>query len=511
MMDFPLPDGTYIRDVPEGTTRQEIMARLINAGEARRLAPALDPSEGMGEGEKALAGWQKWYHDQILGAKQRLGFASTADVEEMQRRDAPLMQHGAAQAGYAGSAVLNTAATAFIPGLNTMKGAAMLGGVLGATTPTDRYTDPLANIAMGAGFGAGGQVAGRFLSGAPPIRSQLNPIQQANVDLARGKYGMDLPASTVLGNPRLAYMESQLATLPGGGRMQAMLRRPQEQFGEAVMREAGGAGLPTTSTLRAAREGTSLGYGNVYRGKMLELDGTFTQQLDDVWREAQRLLPQHEQDIVRRQIDNIWHKVRPTSPSTVAIEGDVYQRTLRRQLRAATPEEGSMAPVMMRLRAALDEMAQRNLSSSENEAISQLNREWMVQRGLIPMVGRAEARGGTFTPSQLMGEFGTNRGNIGELARIGPILREPPQSGTVPRAVSTAILGGTGYVGSGGDPYMTALAVGGPAAAARILASPAMQRYITQGFGNFSPITRRMIEAASRGGALAAPGLLTYP
>jgi len=160
-MDFPLPDGTYIRNVPEGTTRQEVMARLVNAGQAERLGfAAPDPTEGMSEIDKVRAGWGKFLSEGVMGLRQRLGGVTAQEVEEMNRRDAPLMATGAGKVGYFGSALAHTAPTAFIPGANTLAGSAAIGAGLGAITPTERTEDPLANVLRSAAFGIGGQAVG---------------------------------------------------------------------------------------------------------------------------------------------------------------------------------------------------------------------------------------------------------------------------------------------------------------------------------------------------------------
>jgi hypothetical protein len=97
---------------------------------------------------------------------------------------------------------------------------------------------------------------------------------------------------------------------------------------------------------------------------------------------------------------------------------------------------------------------------------------------------------------------------MGELARIGPMLREPPQSGTATRQlVGGALLGGPAYAMTG-SPEVAVAGLAMPWMGARALSSPAMQRYLAGGFGNLTARQREMITAAARGGALTTPGLL---
>jgi len=506
--NFPLPDGTYITDVPEGTTRAEIAALLINSGQAHRLGyTAPDPAEGMSEIDKVRAGWGKFIMENVTGVRQRLGSATTQDVEEMHARDRPLMETTAGKAGYYGSALGHGAAAGLIPGVNTLAGSTALGAGFGLAQPTTRYEDPAANMIRSAGFGAIGQMAGRVASGAPIVTNRNPPATQNLVDLATKKYGIDLPTSVRAGSPRAGYVESQLATLPGGGAMQTALTRPQEQLAQAVMREAGAAGPATSETLRLAQEATKKGYQNIWRGQNVAIDGTFTTELSAAWSKAQRMLPKADQRVVRAQINNIWDKAAPASPTQMVIPGDVYQMMLRGEIRSAMPAQGPLRTALKDVMKALDGAANRSVGKSGGAALKDLNTEYAIQKELANLIPAAESRGGRFTPSGLLPRVGQFPGNISELAKIGPLLREPPQSGTATRAiVSGALLGGPAFLAGGALTAAAGLAA--PFGASQLLSRPWMQRYLAEGFGSISPMQRELITTGTRAGALAAPSLL---
>jgi hypothetical protein len=88
-----------------------------------------------------------------------LGLASQNEVDDTKKRDAQLMDTGAGMAGNIGANLL----TALIPGGNTVKGAALIGGGLSALQPTATGESRLQNAATGAGLGAGGAVAGKMI------------------------------------------------------------------------------------------------------------------------------------------------------------------------------------------------------------------------------------------------------------------------------------------------------------------------------------------------------------
>lgn len=513
-MDVPLPDGTVVTGVPEGTSRHEVYARVAMAGGgAHFLDPKdiPDPAQGMGTLEKVRAGWGKFLSDTAQGVSQRLGGATTADVEATRRRDAPLMSTTAGQVGYGASAIGHGVATAVIPGAMTLKGATAIGSGLGAAIPTGEMEDPLANVIKGGLFGLGGQAAGKVLSGAPLLKNNLNPTQQALVDEATGKFGLSLPASARTGNQRMAYVESQLATLPGGGSMQAAIRKPQEQLAELVMEQAGHKGPATAETLKLAQQNTQRGYGNIWRGKTLEIDGQLTTDLSNAWAKAQRMLPADKAQVVRNQIDNIWDKSFPTSQTTMGISGDVYQAGLRSELRlAGAGKDNPLGHALNDVKKALDKWANRHVGTSEAEALKQLNREYAIQKQIGGLIPAAEARGGTFTPSGLLPAVGDFPGDVGRLAKIGPMLREPPNSGTATRSlISMGVMGGGPLLASGGSLLPAAAGLAAPAVASRTLSAGPVQRYMAQGFGNMTPRQREMIAAAARGGVLGGPGLLS--
>jgi len=140
-----------------------------------KTSASYDPTEGMSTYEKVMAGVGKGMTDIYRGGKQLFNIGDQdklqQEIEESRRLDAPLM---ATKSGFvgniAGQAAL-AAPTAFIPGVNTLTGAALLGGTTGAFQPTLSTDENINNIALGAVGGAAGKkvadVVGRVLKGAP--------------------------------------------------------------------------------------------------------------------------------------------------------------------------------------------------------------------------------------------------------------------------------------------------------------------------------------------------------
>lgn len=502
-----LPEGEFVRAVHKKLYSDVPYQDFLKQVD---FSQKVDPTADMSTTDKLRAGAGKFMYDVGRGVSQRLGGMTPQQVDQANALDAPLMNTGAGMAGYAGGALATSLPLAMLPGANTALGSIGYGALSGAAMPTGANESPEMNTLMGGGAGLLGVGLGKVLSGAAPLANRNNPATQNLVDLATTKYGIDLPASTRTGNKTLSYLESQSAQLPGGGSMQQAIRKPQEQLAEQVMRQAGGQGTATQATLDAAKASTQKGYQNIWSGATVGVDAQLGVDLDKAWKSAQRMLSDKDAQIVRNQIDNIWDKAQAVKGSKTALEipGDVYQMGLRPELRNSMPADGPLKHALSQVQKALDGAANRSLGKSGSTVVKDLNREYAIQKAIGPLIPAAEARGGTFTPSGLLGPLGQFSGDVGELAKIGPLLREPPNSGTVTRGIMAGGLLGLPGMAAGGLPgAAAALAVPYAAnvGASRLLSSPAVQKYLSQGFGSLTDAEKRLVQIAVQSGALSTP------
>lgn len=167
-----LHDGTRL-EFPDGTDPAIIQRTVRSVLAQRAPEPASDPGkelrrrtvDQMSPLEAALAGAGKAVYDAGRGAGQMLGLVSQRDVDESRRLDAELMDSTAGKVGNVAGNVAMAVPTAFVPGANTMTGAAAAGGIMGALQPVAGDESRLGNAALGAGAGAAGVAAGRALAG----------------------------------------------------------------------------------------------------------------------------------------------------------------------------------------------------------------------------------------------------------------------------------------------------------------------------------------------------------
>lgn len=144
--------------------------------DAYAQSQSFDPTEGMSTFDKLAAGAGKGMVDLYRGTKQLLNIGDQAklrqEIEQSRKLDAPLMN---TKAGFVGNLVgqgVALAPAAFIPGVNTLAGAAALGGGTGLLQPTLSNAETAQNVGFGAAGGAAGQrVAnslGRLMRGRAP-------------------------------------------------------------------------------------------------------------------------------------------------------------------------------------------------------------------------------------------------------------------------------------------------------------------------------------------------------
>lgn len=219
-MDVRLPDGTIIKNVPDGTSKADLVAKLQRNGMAvpsewlaatptpKPQIPQADPSEGgstiqvynpfgknldtglkVGQAtNRALAGIGSGLDDLKTGVGQRLGFIDQASVDEKKRLDAPLK---ATTAGTVGNVIGKVAVglpAAFVPGANTLTGAGLIGGAQGVFEPTASDESVARNALLGAGAGVGGVVLGRVLrAGYQGVKGLIEPFTEAGQNRIAGR------------------------------------------------------------------------------------------------------------------------------------------------------------------------------------------------------------------------------------------------------------------------------------------------------------------------------------
>lgn len=182
------PDGKRFEvTAPDGASQDEVLAYAQSQFKPKAEKP-LDPTEGMTGSQKFLAGMGKGFVDLGRGTKQMLGFASQQDIDDARKMDAPLMSTGAGAFGHIAGQVAASVPAMFVPGANSVAGAAAVGGALNALQPTEEGDSRLKNAALGAAFGGGAQAVVGKLAGAAASKlanAEVQAAQQATRNAPR--------------------------------------------------------------------------------------------------------------------------------------------------------------------------------------------------------------------------------------------------------------------------------------------------------------------------------------
>lgn len=262
------PDGSVHKfEGPDDATPQQIESFAAQQFGGAREEERYDPTEGMSGGEKFLAGVGMGMTNVGRGVGQAVGLVDRADIEEARRLDAALGKTGAGMAGNVVGTVAAYAPTAFIPGANTMAGAAAIGAGSGFLAPSTSTRETITNTALGgtlapATLGAiravpaitqgtralvepftrGGQanIAGRTLATFAGNRQAADDAAAAMLAGRAEVAGVQNTAGELSGNAGIAQLERTLRQNPEVA--QAMTERLQANRGALLQAVQGVAG-----------------------------------------------------------------------------------------------------------------------------------------------------------------------------------------------------------------------------------------------------------------------------
>lgn len=209
------------------------------------------PTLNMTTTEKVLAGAGKAFMDVKRGVGQLIGTESQADIDEAKRTDAPLMDTTAGKVGNIGGNVAIALPAMFVPGANTVAGAALTGAAQGFVQPVADGESRLKNTAIGGAAGAGGVVAGRTLAaGAKGAKALVEPFTAKGRDAIAARtlerFGVaadDVAQAT--SNPTITGARTTMAE---------QITRPEAAAGAARLQDSLRALDPEIAAKMTARE-----------------------------------------------------------------------------------------------------------------------------------------------------------------------------------------------------------------------------------------------------------------
>lgn len=197
--------------------------------------------------------------------------------------------------------------------------------------------------------------------------------------------------------------------------------------------------------------------------------------------DSSRMAGEQVSQQVQSAIDALFDQA-VTGPNGVTIPGAAYQ-AFDSQLGSIMKGGGAPAHFLGNVQSAVRRAMDDSISPEDAQAWQRLRAEYGNRKTLAPLV--AKASDGPISPPQVMGAVTNSksskermasgtRGELGELARIGQRMKEPPSSGTSERTVMAALMGGGAVV----DPVSGGLTALGLNALARGMDSKALARFM---------------------------------
>jgi hypothetical protein len=339
--------------------------------------------------------------------------------------------------------------------------AAGAGGATTAATGDPRYGMAV-SLATPLAAGAAG-MAGRALE-----NSVIGGISKPDAELgqlALSKYNIPIGAPDLTDNTLIRIGADQAGKLPFSGARPAAAAK-QAAWQGAIANEMGEPGSTsfTPDVMNAAKSRIGQVFNDAAASTSIPPDETsvLSQGLAKILPDASQVLTEAELKPLALQIDNINSLI---AKGNGTLSGDAYQALTRAKAPLDLAESSTnpnVAHYAGMIRDELEDAFQRSAPPEVRDALSQARYQYRIMRTIDPLV--AGSRDGNITPDAFMqkvltasrrfdsptgGMAYTGGGNIGELARIGKLMRAAPQTGTADRMlVNLMAAGGTGAIGA---------------------------------------------------------------
>jgi len=498
----------------ERRSRGELTTPIADVMEADRR----DPSSGMSKVDRMRAGAGKAMVDMGMGAGQLLGIVPQSEIDEQAKRDAPLMNRGEAKAGYVASGLISSLPTAAIPGVNTIPGAALLGGAMGGVQPVPTGDSRARNALIGALGGAAGQAVGNTFSRINrPVQSTL-PSELRDLATKAKTYGIPLDAADMTGSRPLKVLRSVFESMPLTADAQAGINEAKRQaFNRATLSEVGEqATKATPDVLNSARARIGGEFERLTKGNKIALGDDFLDALMKVDASRNEFTSPSVSTAVNKGLELLARSEKQGR----TISGADYQKIRSTLGKAADDAFGArnseLGQALKTIKRALDSEAANSLSAADRTAWQEASRQWqnlkVLEKAAAPT--SADAVAGNVSPAKLAQAlmsadkqgytYGTRGDAMSDLARIGQafVKEQIPNSGTAERSFWQRMMENPlKAIWQGG--------VGGISRPAQMaINSPAGQRYLSMGMLPESQRLAIAAELAKRGlvgGTIAAP------
>jgi hypothetical protein len=372
------------------------------------------------------------------------------------------------------------------PGLQVV-GAGTGAAAQGVTRESGGGTGAQIGAGLAGSFAPSAAISGipAAISGIASSRSRFNPLQvpEARKEIARQArdMGIDLSPAQLSDSRFLKWTQSMLRSVPFTG-AQGRYQQQVGQFNKALTRTVGeNADSLTPEVNAAAKARQSAMYDDLTARTAVKVDDSLIKRLSSIADGAK--INSDAKRAVDEAIDALYAQA-TTGKGGVVIPGEAFQ-AFDSQLGGMIKSGGPLSYHLGMVQGAVRNALEKSISTKDADMWRQLRREYGARKTLTPLIGKAE--GGMIPPAQVMGAAMTGnaakeamatgrRGDIGTLARVGQLIKEPPSSGTAERSLVGGILGGAAYI----DPVTGGLTAIGLNLLSRGLDSRSLARLMIQ-------------------------------
>lgn len=439
---------------PFGTMVQRPLG-IVGAAAYDFLAPHLGLDRLTPEQRADLTGAGAQPEEQGVGPRIVSGIGSAIGVDPSKVEATPAEK--VVRAATAGAVTAGAVAPAVAPVL-----AGAVGGATGnvAAQNVPEWAKPVAELAgnvVGAGTVGAATTAQRVARGAV---SDVSAADAALAQTARDKYKIPVDANDLSSNSLYRIAADQASKLPFSG-AKAAADAKQSAWQGAIAKEMGeNATAFTSDVMDRAKTRIGAEFDRVARTTSIDAPSVNTMigDLATIERDMNMVLPTNELPKIKAQLDNI---IDVAAKQGGTVSGNSYQALTRKGAPLDLAERSTdpnVRHVAGQIRDALDDAFVRSASPADQAALVQAKYQYRIMRTVDQLA--AKSRDGNITPegfraavvsasrrfdSPTGGIAYTGGGNIGELSKIGQLMRTPPQTGTADRGlINLLALGGTG-------------------------------------------------------------------
>lgn len=385
------------------------LAQKVTEAQARD-AEQFSPVKDMSGPQRVAAGAGKLVSDMGLAMQQAMPGSSVnrASVDEVKRRDAPLMSTPGGKLGYGLGAAGVGVPMMLAPGANTIAGASLYGGAMGGLSPVGEGDSVMQNMGIGAAGGGLTALAGK--AATRTLQPQLPSGAQNLIDS-----GVTLTPGMRLGGG-FKRMEDAMTSIPGtGDAIRNSQRRSFSGFNAAVANRALApinAKLPAGLEGRAAVEYTERALGNAYEGalrgiKSVKADTQFLNELSSL---RQMVQSGPMPDAVKQQFDavliaqiqgKLQGQTAMTSQTFKQVESEVG-RLASRYGADASVDKQLLGDALQETQAAMRRWLERAAGPQYASDIKAANAGWAEFKRMQRASGFLGAEDGVFSPANYM-------------------------------------------------------------------------------------------------------------